>query len=64
MAYKTVDPSSLPDGSCWTVVQTLNGAEVSRTRFGDEESARNFANEIVFRDGLLVHLEGGSAIME
>lgn len=58
--FVTVDPSTLPDGTCWTVVEALKTGAVNRTRFVLERDAREYANSVV-RDGVMVHLEGHRA---
>lgn len=55
--FKRVDPTTLPDGLCWTVVETLNTGAGRRTRFVTEHEARYYADRAV-RDGTMVHLEG------
>ena len=53
-----IDPTSNPDGLCWTVVKRWSGEEVSRERFADEKSARTHANQLVGKSGCLIHIEG------
>jgi hypothetical protein len=57
MTIRTIDPAMLPDGLCWTVVETLKTGAGKRTRFVLESEAREHANSVV-RNGVMVHLEG------
>ena len=56
--FKKIDPSKLPDGLCWTVVLTRNGQTVCRTRFVEEQDARDYANRSVGTTDCLIHIEG------
>ena len=55
--FKRIDPTTLPDGLCWTVVETLKTGAGCRTRFVTESEAREYAHRAV-REGTMVHLEG------
>lgn len=58
---RTVDPGSLPDGLCWTVVETMKETgSIRRVRFALEEQARSFARASIKAGGCYVHLEGPS----
>lgn len=58
--YRKIDPTMLPDGLCWTVVETTKTGAGQRTRFVTEREAREYANGVV-RDGVMVHIEGPEA---
>jgi hypothetical protein len=55
--FKRIDPTMLPDGLCWSVVETLKTGACQRTRFVTEREAREYANSVV-RDGVMVYIEG------
>jgi hypothetical protein len=56
--FKMVDPTNNPDGLCWTVVHTRNGETVCRTRFVEENDAREYANRSAGMTDCLIHIEG------
>jgi hypothetical protein len=59
LMFVKMDPSKLPDGLCWTVVETMKETgSIRRTRFALEEQARSFAKAAIRAGGCYVHLEG------